>query len=294
MHITALTPLLMLVSACWGAIARRQQHRPVTPDVWATMLAAGLVILVVHRLVREAGYFVVVLPLTAAFGARLLAGSPSADVSVVASRGFDWASRGWRSGRRVIAIGALSTTAVAAVGHLDWDLFSPNEVDELVVTYRHLLSSPAIDAYQPADEARQTTVASWKEHDADTRQRIMIRYMHECTRPGDRVLVTGSTPYHVGYYIQRPIAGGHLQWHHGWRSDAPHERQSLELLEDQSVPFAFSTNDPVLDDLRAYPRIHAYLQEHYLAIEGTDGLLFADARRQPTGSFGALGFPCFR
>ena len=68
----------------------------------------------------------------------------------------------------------------------------------------------------------------------------------------------------------------------------------LELLQRQSVPFAYSTHDPVLDDLKRYPRIRAFLQMHYVELEGSRGLVLVDARRRPTGVFGPLGFPCFR
>jgi len=122
----------------------------------------------------------------------------------------------------------------------------------------------------------------------------MMRYMHDCTRDGDRLLVTGSTPYHVGYFVERPLAGGQMQWHHRWRASPPDELQAFALIERHPVPFAFSTHDPVLDDFTAYPRIHAYLQEHYVHVEGAHGLLLVDKRRQPTGRFGSLGWPCFR
>jgi hypothetical protein len=122
----------------------------------------------------------------------------------------------------------------------------------------------------------------------------VFRYLHDCTAPGDRVLVTGSTPYHVGYYIERAVAGGQLFWHHGWRTGTDHQRQALDLLQRQSVPFAFSTHDPVLADFREYPQIHEYLTMHYTAIEGSGGRLLVDTRRQPARQYGQLGFPCFR
>jgi hypothetical protein len=133
----------------------------------------------------------------------------------------------------------------------------------------------------------------WDRHNND-KQSVMFRYLHDCTAPGDRVLVTGSTPSQVNYLAERPFAGGHILWHHGWRSDPVHEQQALAQLHQQSVPFAFSTTDPVLDDFKTYPRIRAYLLEHYKELEGSDGMLLIDTRRQETGVFAALGFPCFR
>jgi hypothetical protein len=123
---------------------------------------------------------------------------------------------------------------------------------------------------------------------------LSLRYLRECTTPGDHVLVTGGTPLDVSYYAQRPIAGGQINWHYGWRSDPAHEAESLALLGRQSVPIAFSTEDPVLDNFKRYPRIHAYLAKYYVPVEGTDGFIMVDTRRQPTGSFGPGRFPCFR
>ena len=117
--------------------------------------------------------------------------------------------------------------------------------------------------------------------------------MHDCTRPDDRILVTGSTPYHVHYYVNRSVAGGHVFWHIGWRSDPMREQQLLGLLQRQSTPYAFSTHDPVFADLKRYPRIYEYFQEHYVELEGTRGLLLIDTRRPPTSRFGRLGWPCF-
>jgi hypothetical protein len=242
-----------------------------------------MVMIVGIRLFREDGYFTVVLPLSAALGAQLLAG-PQRN-----------APKAWRVAQRILAAATLFVTVVAVVGYVNaWDLLNWSEIDELAPTYRQLLTTPPIDALESADRARHVQPADWLTSDADERQKIALRYMHDCTRDGDRIFVTGSTPYQVGYYTERPIAGGQLQWHHGWRSDPVHARQSLMLLQNQSVPFAFSTHDPVLVDLEKYPDIHRYFEQNYIEVEGSQGLLLVDRRRQPMARFGALGLPCFR
>jgi hypothetical protein len=121
-----------------------------------------------------------------------------------------------------------------------------------------------------------------------------MRYMFDCASPGDRIVVTGSTPYDIGYYVHLPIAGGHLFWHHKWRADPTHEQESLALLQRQSVPFVFSTNSPVFEDFKAYPAILAYLRAHYIELDGSAGLMLIDSRRTAVGKFGELGLPCFR
>ncbi len=121
-----------------------------------------------------------------------------------------------------------------------------------------------------------------------------FHYLYECTAPGDRLIVTGSTPFDVNYYTERPFAGGHVLWHFGWRSDPPREAESLALLVRQRVPFAFSTSDPLLADFTRYPRIHQYLLENFRAVDGYDGKLFVNTTLEPVRRFGPDGLPCFR
>ena len=292
LQVTLLLPLLALGSAAVTMLRQWRNRQPVSMDTCRVVLAAGLAAIVAGFLFREDGYFVVVLPLTVAFGARLLAPGAALTVHRLATAGV--AVRAWRASRAAIASVMFAITVVAAVGYVEWDLFAAGELEEIGPTYRKLLASPAIDGYAPAAAALETTRDRWADADDDERTAVLIRYMHDCTADGDRVLATGSTPYQVGYYVERPVAGGHVQWHHGWRSDPAHEHQLLRLIEGQSMPFAFSTHDPLLADLAKYPRIHAYLMQHYAEIEGSGGRLLVDTRRHPTGSFGALGFPCFR
>jgi hypothetical protein len=282
-QLTLLLPLFVLLRVADGVVFDRHDQRQASLDACRIVIAAAMVIVVAIRLFREDSYFVAVLPLAAALGAQLLAG-PGPGATPM-----------WRIVQRVLAISTLLLTCVAAVGYVNaWDLLEPGEVDELGPTFHQLLTSPPIDALQPAETALQIPHAEWSTMDRDRRKKILLRYMHDCTRGGDRILVTGSTPYDVDYYADRPIAGGHIEWHHGWRSDPVHARQSLQLLQSQSVPFAFSTNDPVLDDLGRYPDIRHYFEQNYGELEGSHGQLLVDRRRQPTGRFGALGFPCFR
>src|SRR6185436_1849379 len=106
----------------------------------------------------------------------------------------------WQWTTRVIAIGLLAITAIAV-----WGVIS-----EVRVCARRsggegalpsLFVAPPIDAYQPVAPLLDLDAAGWLVTERDRKQRIMIRYMHDCMREGDRVLVTGSTPYQVGYYV---------------------------------------------------------------------------------------------
>ena len=288
-QISLVVPLLVLFSGIAQLAGRLRRREPIDAAACAPVMAAGLALIAADRLLRQDSYFLSSLPLTAALGARLLAPLPLGQgISPGAV-----ARRLLRTARHGIAIAGLLVTGVAVLGFVEeLRLLGPLTVDEIPVA--QLVTSPPIDAFQPAAPTLALERSEWFERDADRKQRIMMRYVHDCTRDGDRVLVTGSTPFQVGYYVERPIAGGHLQWHHRWRSDPAHERQSLALIERQSVPFAFSTHDPVLEDFKAYPRIHEYLVRHYVELEGSEGRLLVDTRRTPTGTFGRVGFPCFR
>jgi len=283
LQLTLLLPLLVLLRAAIAFAAHRRDERAMSLETCRTCIAAAMAMIVAIRLSREDSYFVVVLTLSTVLGARLLAGAGQSTTRV------------WRIVHPIIAVSTLVVTCAAVGGYVAaWDLLKPSELRELAPTFRQLLTTPPIDALQSADTARHLQSAQWLASDTDARLTLALRYMHDCTRDGDHIFVTGSTPYQVAYYTERPVAGGQLEWHQGWLSDPPHERQSLMLLRTQSVPFAFSTHDPVLDDLRPYPDIRRYFQENYVSLEGSGGLLLVDRRRHPTGHFGVVGLPCFR
>ena len=211
-------------------------------------------------LFRQPSYVVVVAPMTAALSARFLEGR--------------------RALQRTCAIAMLLLTTVAAVVWTRGSpLFEPSALPrEVSRAFGQLLASPPVRGSLPLDG----------------NPALSFEYLHDCTAPGDRLLVMDSTPFQVAYYAERPIAGGHLYWHQRWRSDPIHEARSLAMLQQQSVPFAFSTTDPVLEDFTAYPRIREYLEENYAELQGSQGRLLFDKRRKPTGTFGPGEFPCFR
>ncbi|MBI4486221.1 MAG: hypothetical protein HY655_09445 [Acidobacteria bacterium] len=288
-----LVPLLLLAGAGLDVLRSGCLHEPVPADAYRIALAAALLFVVDWRLFREPGYVAAVTPLTAALSTRLLAGSGWSGRR--AATGHAWARRLWPAMRMAVAAGMVVVTGVTTFVFARTSLiFTPWRLASGVPdVFAELTASPPIDGFAPREEVFALDRLRWNERDVDA-VRLLLRYIHDCTAPGDRVLVTGQTPFQVGYYVERPIAGGHLFWHEGFRSDPVREQQSLELLQRQSVPFAYSTHDPVLEDLKRYPRILAYFRQHYVELEGSRGLVLVDTRRQPRGTFGAPGFPCFR
>jgi len=284
--VTLLTTVLLLVTAVGQAAKRWRPPEPLPLDIALMLVAALQVAIVQEWLYREPGYYVLVAPVTAAFGARLLRGPQRRDA---AERSTGWLM--WHAAARVIAAAIIGISLLTLTGSV---LTFPGRVANLPETYARLTVSPPVDGLVSPADAQEFDAAKWaKDMDFGKRSDLMVRYMHDCTASGDRILVMGITPYQIPYYVNRPMAGGHLYWHDRWRSDAMHDAQSAELLRRQSVPFVFSTHYPILEDLSAYPRVSAYVKANYVELAGSKGHLMIDRRRVATGQFGALGFPCF-
>jgi hypothetical protein len=261
------------------------------------IVVAALFLLILETpALRQPSYFVVVTPITAALAARLVSGRPprvGRDGRDVAAGRID---RATRILGRSLAVAVLIVTTVTALGWVrESELLRPRQALRHMRAAGHtLFDVPAIDGYMSRQEARRIDLPTFTKYSLGDKLPVMLRYVHDCTRPQDRVLVTGSTPFQVGYYTERRIAGGHVYWHQRWRADAAHEAESLGLLRKHRPPFAISTTDPVLQDFKVYPHIREYLVANYVEVPGSAGLLLVDRRRQSTSRFGAAGFPCFR
>lgn len=130
---------------------------------------------------------------------------------------------------------------------------------------------------------------------------VLIRYVHDCTRPTDRVLVT-SWRSEVFFLSGRAFGGGvmfFLQEH--WSSRAT-QQYIVSKLEREPVAV-------VLSDVEAYDKyivpshglVHRHLQANYQAIAESK---FGDERREtyrvlvnpqlvPSGTYEPLSLPCF-
>ncbi|MBI4486222.1 MAG: hypothetical protein HY655_09450 [Acidobacteria bacterium] len=289
-QVALLVPLLLLISGASDFLRAYLAEKPVPFDCYRIAAAAAFFTVIEASLFRETSYVMVVIPLIAAVSARFLARRPPAARNAYPRIGAAWGATRLGLVALMLAVTSLATFAYTR----GTKIFEPVERSRTVgPLFRELMTVPPLDAYQPAAAARQYDRQMWDSGVVD-KGRLLVRYIHDCSRADDRILVTGSTPYHVTYYANRRVAGGHVFWHHGWRSDPVREGRLLELLQNQSVPFAFSTHDPVFADLKRYPRIHEYFRKHYAELDGTRGLVLVDTRRQPTSRFGHLGFPCFR
>ena len=286
-QVTLLTTLVALLAALVPLVRGRRHGELAFRDSCRLLVAAALVAIVERQLFRETSYYVLVAPLAAALGARLMAG-PRDDRDPIAASWLALASRG--AGTLVL----LVTVAAVAGYAKESNILEPvYQVSHLPQTFRRLAASPPIDALVPVEDAHAVTLEQWATLGLGEHSDLFARYLHDCSAPNDHLLISGQTPYHIGYYADRPVAGGHLYWHDGWRADPKREAQSLELLKRQSVPFVYATHNTVLADFKRYPRIRAYIAEHYRPLEGSEGRLLYDTRLAPSGTFGKLGFPCF-
>jgi hypothetical protein len=296
-QVTLLVPILLIGSVVIDVVRSRGRLESLDANTWPTFLAAATLALIDDQIFRQSSYFVATAPLTAALGARLLVwGDNRTMTGTPVPNRFAHYSAVWMRLRAALGVATVLITVVTSVAYTGIASEGLNIFEGVRPSFAQLLASPPIEGALPAAEMPRVTREVWRMwgKGSNDKQAVMFRYLHDCTAAGDRVLVTGSTPSQVNYLAERPFAGGHILWHHRWLSDPVHEGHSLTRLQQQSVPFAFSTTDPVLDDFKSYPRIRAYLLQHYVELEGSYGLLLIDTRRTPTGTFATLGFPCFR
>lgn len=275
-QISLLLPLLLFGTVVFALVARWRRGRPLPPDTTVLLLASAFLTMVALRLFREPSYSALLAPVTAACGARFLT-RPRWPVRAVAVALF-----------LVSAVAGVRVALTTSVGQF------AETIEDVPRMFGKLRAHPPIDAF--------TTLADVDDFDRYAPEwaaepvplGILMRYVRECTPEGARVLVTGSTPFQVPYLVERPVAGGHLYWHRGWRSDSAHEAESLAMLRSQSVPFAISTQVPVLEDLRAYPRILAHFTSRYVEVPETGGRLLVERGRRSLRVFGPLRYPCFQ
>ena len=153
---------------------------------------------------------------------------------------------------------------------------------------RFHLRSPALDAYAPV---------------GTTNERLMVRYVHDCLRPQDRVWDT-SVWFPLSYYSQRrPV--WHPYWALGLLNDEAAQHRFLTWLGQTSAPVIVVRDHPEepLEAFRQYPAVRAYVNAHYQQVTSeafdrfvreVDSIqLLVDRQRTPTGVFRPLDLPCF-
>jgi hypothetical protein len=211
---------------------------------------------------------------------------------------FVWMLWTWRWYGKVILTGVAAISVVAM-------LTTTEAVDELSQiandggglrqrvrrAWEFHMTTPPIDAYAP-DEPDETSDG-----------RLIIRYLHACLRPTDRIWET-SMWFPVAYYAdRRPV--WHYHWDHGLKNDEPSQRQFLEWLKAQQAPVIVAHSDEgLLKAFRDYSLVRPYVEANYRELtsekfrayqeDGNRIWLLGDIRRTPTGRFEPLDLPCYR
>lgn len=144
-----------------------------------------------------------------------------------------------------------------------------------------LAVSPPIDVWAP------------KEVSAD---RGLVRYLRNCTRSSDRLLVTWFAP-EIYYYAGRPFAGD--RWVLLAFDNAPdRQRAVVERIRSQSVPLVLVNLANLADFEVKWPALAAYLRKDYVEVaqvRGEDWPLSVLMRKteRPTHSISFMNLPCF-
>jgi hypothetical protein len=128
-----------------------------------------------------------------------------------------------------------SPTAVFAVP-MQWSLL------------KDLATSPPFDASAPPDVDGE---------------RWVVRYIHRCTKPGDRVLVTWFGP-EVPLYAGRAFAGD--RWAYlPFDNSTERQRRIVDRIQSQSVPLVFVNIEQYPQFEHYWPVLATYLGSAYAA-----------------------------
>ena len=126
-----------------------------------------------------------------------------------------------------------------------------------------------------------------------------FEYLDRCTATTDRLLTGGFMP-EVPYFARRGFAGGQNVFMYGYFGSDENQREVVDRLRRQEVPFVLIPSD-YADDLRDdFPTVNAYVSERYRPLvtteidEGFHVAVLVDRMREPVSRDGATGWPCFR
>jgi hypothetical protein len=134
-------------------------------------------------------------------------------------------------------------------------------------------------------------------------ERTIVRYLHECTAPGDRIWEpTGN--FATAFYADRGVVQ-HMFWYGGFRHAPAQQEQTLRWLEHERVPLLVIRGDAdPLNVFRAHPLIRDYVRKTYVDVTsararsprytgGRPLSVFAHRDLKPVRTYERLDLPCF-
>lgn len=124
-------------------------------------------------------------------------------------------------------------------------------------------------------------------------------YLDRCTPEQDRLLTAGFLP-EVPYYARRGFAGGQDVFMYGYYGSPDNQRQAIDRLRAQSVPFVLVPSNYARDLEEDFPLVNAFVTARYVPLTTVDvdeelSISILIARMRPaTSQDPETGWPCFR
>jgi hypothetical protein len=189
----------------------------------------------------------------------------------------------WRRAAAVAVLIAVLIPVVRSVVVIGGVAARVQRADPLAVTWRQLVTSPPVDAW-PAQGSAQYRI---------------VRYVRDCTRPGEPLLILWGGP-EMYYYADRPFAG-HIGLHmEGYYSSDVNQRRNAVALERDRPPIVISEPGREQKDLATHPSALAFVAKHYrplgelTATDGTVLRVYGRADRPSRSTHPDVGWPCYR
>jgi hypothetical protein len=193
-----------------------------------------------------------------------------------------------------LAAGAIVAIPLAPVLAGVWSLSNVSEGIERAA----LMKGWAKMAERAAAVRQSGTVWPWERDWPSGEMPATVRYLDECTRPSDRLLLTWPAPEYY-YFARRQFAAGHaLLLPPRAFTGASHQARMIARLDSQFVPIVLINESRQDEFVKSYGLLAQYLSERYVASGHYtiyDGSVITVARRRdlhPTSTYGPEAWPC--
>ena len=157
----------------------------------------------------------------------------------------------------------------------------------------------AVNRFKDTLSTLQLRPIDWYAPPDSTGIPALTRYVQQCTRPSDRLLVAWFEPQ-IFFYAERPFAGGQTYLDAPWHSSIEDQALTIDRLRRQRVPIVLVNAAMESAFHEAYALVHQYVSANYVEAArsgfGTAAAYAVFVRRglPPKRTYGPLGLPCYR